>query len=269
MMPVNSPHATAKLTRSSACVTLPVVLAPLGAVALAESAHLHHRRRADVPCIHIQLPLLVLLLLPGYEPLLTAPCSTPCGFLTHLAAALRYEEADYRARPHVSYWQARKRKGFDDDRRIRHGGDALARQAHPAGGRRARAGRHGGHHLARRGVRLRRHREFQRRSALLDRGAQAPPRARVPAVRARRDDARHGRLRAARTHPSAARAHLDARAVPHGERRAFRSRVGTHVGRRRLHREAVSAPRAGAAHRRRAAPLLCARTRCWSWLRAA
>ncbi len=27
----------------------------------------------------------------------------------------------------MSYWQARKRKGFDDDRRIRHGGDALAR----------------------------------------------------------------------------------------------------------------------------------------------
>mgnify|MGYP000051961091 CR=1 FL=1 len=86
----------------------------------------------------------------------------------------------------------------------------------------------------------------------------------------RHHDARHGRLRAARTHPSAARAHLDARAVPHGERRAFRSRVGTHVGRRRLHREAVSAPRAGAAHRRRAAPLLLPpRTAVRSWLRAA
>ena len=28
MMPVNSPHATAKLTRSSACVTLPSCLRP-------------------------------------------------------------------------------------------------------------------------------------------------------------------------------------------------------------------------------------------------
>ncbi len=76
--------------------------------------------------------------------------------------------------------------------------------------------------------------------ALSSIAARRPPRARLPAVRARRDDARHGRLRAARTHPQRP-AHTRRPLCSSRPKTSLSIAWRADVGRRRLHRQALSA----------------------------